>query len=62
MMDYEIRYLKATGSLAMQCAAKCESDDEARQVVRAMRSEGEEYEIWRGMQCIECSQTAYKAA
>ncbi len=51
--DYEIRFLKADGSVSLMFVTSCISDDHARETARRMMPEGvASFEIWRGHDCI----------
>jgi hypothetical protein len=51
--DYEIRFLKADGSVSLIFVTSCISDDHARETARRMMPQGvARFEIWRGQDCI----------
>jgi hypothetical protein len=54
MQDYEIRYLKPGGSLALIFKTACADDGEARETAKRMlKPEHGGYEIWRDMTRID---------
>jgi hypothetical protein len=56
MQEYEIRYLKPDGTLALIFKTACASDDEARETAEKMRKpDYHGYEIWRDQTRIETS-------
>lgn len=50
--DYEIRFLKADGTVSLIFVTNCVSDEHACETaVRMMRPEFASFEIWRGQTC-----------
>jgi hypothetical protein len=50
--DYEIRFLKADGTVSLMFVTNCVSDEHARETaVRMMRPEFASFEVWRGQTC-----------
>ena len=50
--DYEIRFLKADGTVSLMLVTNCISDEHARETaVRTMRPEFASFEVWRGQIC-----------
>jgi hypothetical protein len=50
--DYEIRFLKADGTVSLMFVTNCVDDEHARETaVRMMRPEFARFEVWRGQTC-----------
>lgn len=52
--NYEIRYLRADGTLSLLYVTSCASDDHARDTALQMFADDfAAYEIWHGPVCVE---------